>query len=240
MKNLIILGASGFIGRNLSEYFYNLGSYNVYGTYLNNPSKCFNKITTVKADLTIENDVKKILLNKDIVIQAAAVTAGIKTAFEKPTEFISQNAVMNSILLNQICSSNIKHFLFLSCSVMYPPNLGSAKEDDFDSNNIYPKYFGGAWNKVYIEKMCEYYSSLFNIKFSVIRHSNIYGPYDKYDLDNAHVMGATINKVINNKDKTISVWGTGEEKRDLLYVTDFVESFNLIINHQKVNLKYLM
>ena len=62
---------------------------------------------------------------------------------------------------------------------------------------------------------------------------HIYGPHDKYDLEKSHVTGATITKVMTaEKDGTINVWGTGEEKRDLLYVEDLISFINLVLKKQ--------
>ena len=80
--------------------------------------------------------------------------------------------------------------------------------------------------------MCEFYSRLGKTKHTVIRHSNMYGPYDKYDLEKSHVFGATITKVMTSQDRKINVWGTGEEKRDLLYVEDLVDFIDIAINKQ--------
>jgi len=109
------------------------------------------------------------------------------------------------------------------------------KETDFDANKeLYPSYFGVGWTKVYIEKMCEFYSRISNTKYTVIRHSNIYGPHDKFDLEKSHVFGATVTKVMTAKDNgSILVWGSGEEERDLLYVSDLVNFVDLSIEKQK-------
>ena len=58
---------------------------------------------------------------------------------------------------------------------------------------------------------------LSDTKYTIIRHSNIYGPHDKYDLDKSHVFGATITKVMRAKE-TLEVWGNGKEIRDFLYM----------------------
>ena len=55
-----------------------------------------------------------------------------------------------------------------------------------------PQYFGAGWTKVYIEKMCEFYSRIGDTKYTVMRHSNVFGPHDKFDLEKSHVFGATI------------------------------------------------
>ncbi len=108
------------------------------------------------------------------------------------------------------------------------------KENDFNpSKEIYPNYFGGAWMKIFTEKMCEFYSRLGKNKYTIIRHSNVYGPYDKYDLKKSHVFGATVSKVINTKNGDIKIWGKGEEKRDLMYVGDLSNIIFLAIKNQK-------
>ena len=71
--------------------------------------------------------------------------------------------------------------------------------------------------------MCRFYSKL-GLKTTVIRHSNAYGKYDKFDLFKSHVLGATITKVINAKDNEIlEVWGTGQARRDFIYIDDLVD-----------------
>ena len=80
--------------------------------------------------------------------------------------------------------------------------------------------------------MCEFYSSLGRTKHTVLRHSNMYGPYDKYDLEKSHVFGATVTKVMTSDNGKINVWGTGEEKRDLLYVQDLVDFIDNAIKNQ--------
>jgi len=118
---------------------------------------------------------------------------------------------------------------------MYPSGDTPLKETDFDANQeIYPKYFGVGWTKVYMEKMCEFYSRIGSTKYTVIRHSNIYGPHDKFDLERSHVFGATMTKVMTTPEGgKIVVWGTGEEARDLLYVDDLVDFVNKAIAKQR-------
>ena len=116
---------------------------------------------------------------------------------------------------------------------MYQSSNRPLLETDFDPNKaIYPRYFGVGNTKVYIEKMCDFFANIGETKFTAIRHSNIYVPYDKFDLEQSHVFGATVTKVMTSKYKIV-VWGTGEEERDLLYVDDLVEFTLLAIRNQK-------
>jgi nucleoside-diphosphate-sugar epimerase len=122
---------------------------------------------------------------------------------------------------------------------MYKSSKKPLKEEDFNPlKDIEPKYFGVATTKVYNEKMCEFFSSLGKTKYTAIRHSNIYGPYDKFDLERSHVFGATVTKVMNANKKVI-VWGKGKEKRDLLFIDDLVDFVLLAIKKQKNNFELL-
>jgi hypothetical protein len=140
---------------------------------------------------------------------------------------------MNSLLLREAFEQGVNHFIFPSCTIMYQKSETAIKESDFNpSEEIQSFYFGAGYTKVYLEKMCEFYSRLGKTKHTVIRHSNMYGPYDKYDLEKSHVFGATITKVMTSQDGKVNVWGTGEEKRDLLYVEDLVDFIDTAINKQ--------
>jgi GDP-L-fucose synthase len=226
---ILVCGASGFMGRNLFEYFTAQG-HEVYGTAWDSDSYHDN-VTYV--NLKDEEDIRDLFdsLRPDVVIQAAATTSGIKDILEKPYIHVTDNAVMNSLLLRAAYSFKVKHFIFLSCSVMYQPSEIPQKETDWDeSKEILKQYFGVGYTKVYIEKMCEFYSRL-GMKCTAVRHSNTYGPYDKFDPDHSHVLGATVRKVMEATD-TVEVWGTGEEKKDLVYVTDVVRAIDILIQKQ--------
>jgi nucleoside-diphosphate-sugar epimerase len=122
---------------------------------------------------------------------------------------------------------------------MLQPSSSLQSEDDFDPREpIYSKYFGVGWTKVYLEKMCEFFSMQGSTKFTAIRHSNVYGPWDKFGLENSHVFGATITKVLQSKG-VIKIWGKGEEKRDLLYVTDLIDLIEKVVKSQQTNFELL-
>lgn len=236
-KKVLICGATGFIGKNVAEAFIKHEDFEVFGTYFN--SKPFHdpKITMLYADLTRKGDVTSVVKGMDIIIQAAATTSGAQDIVTRPHYHVADNAVMNSHIFRAAHENGVSHVLFFSCTVMYQSSDLPVKETDFDSSKeMHPNYFGAAWTKVYIEKMCEFYSRIGNTKYTVIRHSNIYGQYDKYDLERSHVFGATVAKVMSaTKNGVITVWGSGEEERDLLYVSDLVSFIEVAINKQGTN-----
>ncbi len=240
-RKVLVCGATGFIGRNVAEMLADNPEFEVYGTYFKSKPYKYSSLKLIKADLTKHDDVEKVTKGMDIIIQAAATTSGAKDIINKPYYHVTDNAVMNSLIFRAAYDQNVKHLVFFSCTVMYPSSNDPLKETDFDANKqLYPSYFGVGWTKVYLEKMSEFYSRLGRTKYTVFRHSNIYGPYDKYDLERSHVFGATITKVMTAKDAgEIVVWGTGEEKRDLLYVSDLIRAVELSLSKQVSNFELL-
>ena len=243
MKNILICGATGFIGRNLLEY-YSQKDYNITATYFKTPKnhldlmgqKKYKNVKWVKCDLRNPNDVKVVMKDIDIVLQFAATTSGANDIVNRPYIHVTDNAVMNSLILRECYEQKIKHIVFPSCTVMYQPADYAQKESDWNAQDeIFPTYFGVGNTKVYIEKMCEFFAGLGRTKHTVMRHSNMYGPHDKYDLEKSHVFGATITKVMGNKDGILNVWGTGEGGRDLLHVDDLINFVDLAINKQENN-----
>jgi nucleoside-diphosphate-sugar epimerase len=236
MKKIVILGASGFIGKNIALSLAKSKT-KIVGTYLKNyPNELRNKINLVKCDLRNPIQVKNLTKKTDILIHCAATTSGAKDIFNKPYIHVTDNAIMNSVITRAAFENEIKHVIMFSCTVMYRSSKKPLKESDFNPNKeMYKNYFGGGWMKVFTEKMSEFYSRLGKNKYTVIRHSNIYGPYDKFDLEKSHVFGASITKVIKNKTGKVKIWGDGKEKRDLLYIDDLVDFVKKIIFKPKKN-----
>lgn len=234
-KKILVCGATGFIGRNIVEFLSKSSDLEIYGTYFDSKPLENLRVKMVRADLTKKDDVEKVIKGKDIIIQAAATTSGSKDVINRPYYHVTDNAVMNSLIYRAAFENKVSHVIFFSCTTMYQSSDIPLKEKDFnEGEEIYPSYFGVGWTKVYIEKMCEFYSRISNTKYTVIRHSNIYGPYDKFDLEMSHVFGATMTKVMTSKEGgKIVVWGQGKEERDLLYVSDLVDFVDIAIKNQK-------
>src|SRR5262249_26341006 len=125
----------------------------------------------------------------------------------------------------------VGHVVFFSCTVMYGEKPHPVRETDFDGTLTAP-YFGVGWTKVYLEKMCEFYSRLGSTRYTAIRHANVYGPFDKFDLEKSHVLGATVAKVMMARNGKVVVWGNGTEQRDLLYVDDLVRLVDAVLERQ--------
>jgi GDP-L-fucose synthase len=231
-KKILICGATGFIGRNITEQLSKRNDLDVHAVRFNRPEYQCANVTWHQADLRRPDDVERVMQGVDIIIQAAATTSGSKDIVSRPYIHVTDNAVMNSLLFRSAFEHKVQQVIFFSCTVMYASSDKALKETDFDANKaLHPRYFGVGNTKLYIEKMCEFYAGISATKFTAIRHSNIYGPHDKFDLERSHVFGATITKVMTAEDK-ISVWGTGEEERDLLYIDDLIHFIELALEKQ--------
>ena len=233
-KKVLVLGATGFIGQNMAVAFANKPDENeVVGTFLSNEPWQHPNVKFVQADLLIPEEVDRVMEGgTDILIQTAATTSGAKDTFNKPYYHVTDNAVINSLVLRAAYHHFVKHFIFFSCTNVYYPTDVPQKEEDLDLNRgMYDRYLGVGWTKIYIEKMCEFFAGLGRTKHTVIRHANMYGPHDRYDLERSHVFGASMTKVMTAKDKVV-IWGHGNEKRDMLYISDVVSSVELVLEKQ--------
>jgi nucleoside-diphosphate-sugar epimerase len=122
---------------------------------------------------------------------------------------------------------------------MYGSSPRPQRECDFRPGAPIPApYTGGALTKLYVEQMCEFYASLGRTRFTVVRHANVYGPHDKFDLAHSHVFGASMTKVLEG-DGPIVVWGNGTEARDLLFVQDLVEFVERALDRQRTAFELL-
>tara|TARA_B100000035_G_scaffold278357_1_gene257255 strand:+ start:4727 stop:5671 length:945 start_codon:yes stop_codon:yes gene_type:complete len=232
MKKVLICGATGFIGKNITLGLAKNKNYIIHAVRFKRPKYSTpENVIWHKADLRNPNSVDKLIKGMDIVIQAAATTSGSKDIVSKPYIHVTDNAVINSYMFRSSFTHKVKHFIFPSCTVMYPSSKKPTKENSF-TGIIIDKYKGAGETKVYLEKIAKFYSMLSDTKFTIIRHSNIYGPHDKYDLDKSHVFGATITKVMRATD-TLEVWGSGKEIRDFLYADDLVDFIKTAIRKQK-------
>ncbi len=233
-KKVLLCGATGFIGRNILERLYAEKEYDIIGTYYKSKPIENYDIQWQKVDLRNQQEISTLMENINIVMQFAATTSGAKDIIAKPYIHVTDNAVINSLILREAYEKKIENFIFPSCSIMYKSSNKPIMEDDFKENqDISKKYYGAGHTKVYLEKMCKFYSNFKRTKHTVIRQSNLYGPHDKYDLEKSHMFGATICKVYKALENgNITVWGTGEEERDLLYVEDLVDFILIALRNQ--------
>src|SRR3989338_3261176 len=235
-KNFLVAGGAGFIGANLIKRLLDLDA-NVRATLHDKPAVIVDKkVEYLKCDLVRMDDCKKAVSCMDYVFMCAANTSGAAVMAATPLVHVTPNVVMNAQILEAAYFAGIKKFIWISSSVVYPPSAEVKVREDMMMLNKdpYDTYFGAAWMKRYTEILCRLYSEKLNktMPTVVVRPSNIYGTYDKFDPATSHVMAATIRKVVE-RQAPIKIWGTGNDVRDLIYIDDFISG--LLLAAEKIN-----
>lgn len=229
-KKVLITGASGFIGRNLWKYLSRRDDIELSGTYLNH--RFTDTPTLHRSDLRRISEALAVTKNIDCIIHAAAVTAGLAAVATNSNKYFGDSQRINDAVIEAAYQNSVPQFIFFSCTVLYPPYLGRpVRETDLDINGIHPYYLTGAQVKLSGEKRC-YASSTGRTRFSVLRHSNIYGPYDKFG-PHGHAFAALTTQIAraNDGDKII-INGDGSAERDLLSVFDLARCVELVMDRQ--------
>jgi GDP-L-fucose synthase len=160
----------------------------------------------------------------EIVVLAAAKVGGILANSMYPAEFIYENLMIQSNIINWSQKTGIKRLLFLGSSCIYPKlSPQPMKEEYLLSGPLEPTNDAYAVAKIAGIKMCESYNKQFNTSYLSVMPTNLYGPGDNFDLEKSHVLPALIRKFHEAKISRapeVSVWGTGSPRREFLHVDD--------------------
>ena len=235
-SKILITGGSGLVGQNLTERLLKEGYTNLrinlhkrgVRTTHSGIHYTYHDLQTYEGCLMATKDV-------DVVFHCAASTSNAVDTVVDPLAHVTPNVAMNNFLIDSSWRNKVQHYIFLSSNTVYPPKGDEpVVETDFLFNEPYPVYFPVGWMKRYAEVQCELYGKYLptKMKCTVVRPANLFGPHDKYDFNKCHVTPATIRKVAD-KMNPIPVWGDGSELRDLLYVEDFVESLQIVMEKEK-------
>lgn len=227
--NVLVAGGTGFVGVNLIVRLLSLGA-NVRATLHKRDAVITDtRIEYIKCDLLDMEHCRKAVKDIDYVFLCAANTSGAAVIATTPLVHVTPNIIMNSQMLEAAYFAKVKKFIWLSSNAAYPPTGDRlVKEEEMFDGDPYDTYFGVGWMKRYTEILCRLYSEKLKDRMTtvVLRPSNIYGPYDKFNPATSHMMAATIRKVVERQNP-IKVWGTGDDIRDLIYIDDFIDAMIL-------------
>lgn len=233
MSRVVVLGATGFVGRNVALHLAEDPALHVVAVRNTRAAWDHPRIEWRQADLTREADVMRALDGAEMVVHAAAATAGAAAHLADPLSMVVDNQVMNARIFAAAHRLNVRQVLWYSCSIMYASKDRPQSEADFDpAAPLHKAYVGAGTTKVYFERMCAWYAGLGRTRFTVFRHSNVYGPHDKYDLGRSHMFGATLTKALTAQDGKLVLWGTGAEGRDLIHADDLARATKAALARQ--------
>jgi GDP-L-fucose synthase len=218
-SSCLVTGGSGMIGREVVR-FLNLAGAKVTSVSLDKIKKR-GGVKFIYGDLTDFNFCKKICKKKDFLFHIAGIKGSIFVTKEKPASFFVPLLMMNTNILEAARLNKIKNVVYTSSIGAYhSANVFKERNIKYDSSPM--DEFPG-WAKRMAELQILAYKKQFNSqKLSVVRPSNVYGPGDNFDSNNAMVIPSLISKIFKQKknQKKIKIWGDGSAKRDFIFSTD--------------------
>ena len=198
-----------------------------------------------KKDLNLLNQkkVQTFFKNNKInqIYLAAAKVGGINANNKYPAEFIYENLMIQNNVIHSAFLSGVKKLLFLGSSCIYPKySKQPMKEEELLSGKLEPTNEPYAIAKIAGIKMCESYNRQYGkshgVDYRSIMPTNLYGPRDNYHPENSHVIPGLIYRFHQakiNQLSSVTIWGTGLQKREFLYVDDLAKASIYIMNLKK-------
>ena len=222
-SKIYVAGHNGMVGSAITRELTRCG----YDNLLTRPHN--------ELDLTRQNDVDDFFSEQkpDYVFLAAAKVGGIEANRIYPAEFIRDNLLIQSHVIDAAFRNNVKKLLFLGSSCIYPKlSPQPIKEEYLLTGSLEATNEWYAIAKIAGVKLCQAYRKQYGFNAIAAMPTNLYGPYDNFSLNDSHVLPALIRKTHDakmEKADSVEIWGTGEPKREFLYVDDLAEACILLM-----------
>ena len=193
--------------------------------------------TKEELDLTSSRDVSDFLAREkpDYVFLAAAKVGGIFANDKYSADFIRDNLMIETNVIDSAYKNGVKKLLFLGSSCVYPKNASQPiKEESLLSGELESTNKAYAIAKIAGIVMCQSYNKQYGTNFVSVMPTNLYGENDNFDLESSHVIPAMIRKFDDAKKsgaKEVVLWGTGKPKREFLYVNDLASACIFLMNN---------
>ena len=181
-------------------------------------------------DLTSRGEVDTFFAHfrPEYVFIAAAKVGGILANDSRPAEFLKENLDIQTNLIDAAYRNGTHKLLFLGSSCIYPKHASQPMTEDClltgpleETNQWY------AVAKIAGLKMCQAYRRQYGFNAISAMPTNLYGPFDNFNLQSSHVLPALIRKVDDAKEKgedAVTIWGTGNPRREFLHVDDLADA----------------
>jgi GDP-L-fucose synthase len=217
-KKIYIAGHKGMVGSSIKRQLEQLGYTNIIGFSSNN--------------LDLKNQLKVFQMfeteKPEVVIDAAARVGGILANNNYPYQFLMENLQIQNNLIDAANIHNCKKFIFLGSSCIYPKLAEQPlKESALLSGYLEPTNEWYAIAKIAGVKACEAIRKQFGKDFVSLMPTNLYGPFDNFDLNTSHVLPAMIrkfNEAKENGNMPVTIWGSGAPMREFLHVDDLAKA----------------
>ncbi len=193
--------------------------------------------TSAELDLRNQQQVNDFFATEQpaYVFIAAAKVGGIMANNTYKADFIYDNLMIEANLIHAAYQQRVKKLLFLGSSCIYPKMAPQPLHEDYLlSGYLEPTNEAYAIAKIAGIKLCEYYREQYGCNFISAMPTNLYGSNDNYDLQQSHVIPALIRKFHEakvNRLPSVTIWGTGNPRREFLYVDDLADACLYLMQH---------
>lgn len=176
----------------------------------------------------------------DVIIMAAAKVGGIKANMDDSAGFLSENLAISRHVIDAAHEHGVEKLIYLGSSCIYPKHADQPiTETSLLTGALEPTNEAYALAKIAGIKLGQYYFEQHKRKFISVMPTNLYGPYDKFDPEQSHVIPAMIYKMHNAKEHNqpeVKLWGSGTPLREFLYVDDLADALIFILKHYEGSL----
>jgi GDP-L-fucose synthase len=173
------------------------------------------------------------------VFLAAAKVGGILANSTYPVDFLRDNLAIELAVIDAAHRHGTKKLLFLGSSCIYPKFAPQPiREEYLLTGELEPTNEPYAVAKIAGIKLCQAYREQHGADFISVMPTNLYGPGDNFDLQTSHVLPALIRKFHEAKERgksSVTIWGTGEPRREFLHVDDLAEACLFLMNNYSGN-----
>lgn len=221
---IYIAGHRGMVGSAIHRKLTSLGYSNIITR------------TSAELDLRVQERVNEFFEAErpEYVFLAAAKVGGILANNTYRADFIYENIMIQSNIIHSSYATGVKKLMFLGSSCIYPKLAPQPlKEDYLLTGLLEPTNEPYAIAKIAGIKMCDAYRSQYGCDFISVMPTNLYGPNDNYDLQNAHVLPSLVRKFHEaklNHAPEVTIWGSGSPKREFLHADDLADACVFLMN----------
>jgi GDP-L-fucose synthase len=223
-SRIYIAGHRGLVGSAIHRELHRLGYTNILTR------------TRDELDLLNTNGVNNFFAKEkpEYVVLAAAKVGGILANNNYPADFIRDNLILQTNIIEASRINNVDRLLFLGSSCIYPKLAPQPmSESALLTGPLEPTNRPYALAKIAGIEMCWSYNRQHKTKYLAAMPTNLYGPNDNFDLNTSHVLPALIRKTadaVRTNAPTVTVWGTGTPRRELLYSDDLAQACVFLLN----------
>ena len=212
MRKILLIGSSGFLGKNVFDKINKENEVHIIAGKKDCDVSNIDELRSCTVDLDF-----------DYIINCAAFVGGIAYGYKYPAEMLAINSKISNNVYEVAKEKSVKMLVNPIPNCVYPGHLDTYKEENLWEGPPHESVFYYALAKRMSIALGSSYHAQHNLSSSSVIMSNMYGPNDHFEESRSHAMGALINKIYTAKlknEKTVDVWGSGNQIREWLYVED--------------------